>query len=273
MNKLSESAEDYSGSGTEPVGPPSGDPAATAELLAGGRVIYVSPQSRFGTDAVLLAAFAAPRRTERAVDLCTGGGIIPLLWLCGDAPQQPVIGVEIQAACCRLAERSIAANGDGARFRVIEGDLRQAADFLPREQFSLVTCNPPYYAVGSGYANESEARRIARSETMCDTADVCAAARYLLKYGGRLCVCQRPERAADVICAMRAAGIEPKRLRLVQQRAGSEPWLLLAEGRRGGRPGVRWLPTLLIEAADGSYSQEMRQIYGRYGEAAKWQDN
>ena len=236
-------------------------------------MIFVSKDSRFGTDAVLLADFASPKRIDRAVDLCTGGGIIPLLWLCGDAPREKMIGVEIQRACCELARMSIAANGDGERFDVMECDLRQVENYLPREKFSLVTCNPPYFAAGSGFANKSESRTIARSETMCHSLDVCRAAKYLLKYGGRLCLCQRPERMADVICAMRECLIEPKRIRLVQPRANSEPWLGLVEGRRGGRPGIKFMPTLIVENGSGSYSDEMRQIYGRYGDEAKWQEN
>lgn len=243
------------------------------EPLAGNRVIYVSRNSRFGTDAVLLADFASPRRSDIAADLCTGGGIIPLLWLCGDAPHAKVMGLEIQSECCALARMSIAENGDSERLDVIEGDLREAEKYLPRERFSLVTCNPPYFAAGAGFANKTEERTIARSEVMCDSYDVCRAARYLLKYGGRLCLCQRPERLTDVICAMRDQGIEPKKVRLVQQRQGSEPWLVLVEGRRGGKPGVKFLPVLLVEDGSGGYSEEMREIYGRYGDKSKWQDN
>lgn len=243
------------------------------EPLAGGRVIYVSPNSRFGTDAVLLASFANPKRIDRAVDLCSGGGIIPLLWLSGDAPRGEVIGVEIQHECCELARRSIEENGDGERFRMVEADLREIAAHLPREAFSLVTCNPPYFAAGAGFVNRTKERTIARSEVLCDSGDVCRAAKYLLKYGGRLCVCQRPERLTDLLCAMRENGIEPKIIRLVQQRASGVPWLVLVEGRRGGKPGVKFLPVLLVEGADGSYSQEMREIYGRYGDAAKWQES
>lgn len=245
----------------------------SAEPLANGRVIYVSEDSRFGTDAVLLANFAEPKRIDRAVDLCTGGGIIPLLWVSGDCIHNEIYGVELQHECCELARRSIAANGDEGRFAVIEGDLRSINEHLPREKFSLVTCNPPYFTVGSGAANKSDSRMMARSELTCNSEDVCAAAKYLLKYGGRLCICQRPERLTDVICAMRGSGIEPKRIRTVHQREGREPWLVLIEGRRGGKPGLKFLPPLIVEGADGQYTAEMREIYGKYGEASKWQDN
>ena len=109
------------------------------EPLADGRVIYVSRNSRFGTDAVLLADFASPKRIDTAVDLCTGGGIIPLLWLCGDSPREKVTGVEIQPECCALARRSIEENRGSERFEVLECDLREIEKHLPREKFSLVT--------------------------------------------------------------------------------------------------------------------------------------
>lgn len=233
-------------------------------------MIYVSEDSRFGTDAVLLANFANPKRIDRAVDLCCGGGIIPLLWLGSEAPRGEVIGVEIQRECCELARRSIEENGDYGRLRIIQADLREISEYLPREKFSLVTCNPPYFQTGSGFVNKSEGRTIARSELMCNSDDVCRAAKYLLKYGGRLCICQRPERIADIICAMRENLIEPKIIQTVQQREHSAPWLVLVEGRRGGKPGVRFLPTIIVEDGDGGYSREMREIYGRYGDASKW---
>ena len=81
-----------------------------------------------------------------------------------------------------------------------------------------------------------------------------------LRYGGRFCLCHRPERLADVICALREAGLEPKRLRLVQQRPASAPWLLLAEGRRGGKPGLRVEPPLIVEG-EGGFSPEMLRVY------------
>ncbi len=42
--------------------------------------IYVTECHRYGTDAVLLADFAMPKKGERACDLGTGCGIIPLMW-------------------------------------------------------------------------------------------------------------------------------------------------------------------------------------------------
>ena len=66
---------------------------------------------------------------------------------------------------------------------------------------------------------------------------------------------------------MRNAGIEPKRLRLVQQRRDKAPKLFLAEGKRGGNPGgLVTLPTLFIEGDNSGLSEEMINIYGDYKE-------
>jgi tRNA1(Val) A37 N6-methylase TrmN6 len=54
---------------------------------------------------------------------------------------------------------------------------------------------------------------------------------------------------------------KPKRLRLVYQRSGEEPWLILAEGRRGGNNGMRIDAPFYMEAADGSPSAQLKAVY------------
>lgn len=72
--------------------------------------LVVSPAHTFGTDAVLLAHFAAPKKNTLACDMGTGCGIIPMLW-CRDGLCRRVDGVEIQEAGYGQFVRSIAANG------------------------------------------------------------------------------------------------------------------------------------------------------------------
>ena len=47
------------------------------EILDNGTRVLTAPGATFGTDALLLARFAQPRRNERALDLCSGCGIVP----------------------------------------------------------------------------------------------------------------------------------------------------------------------------------------------------
>lgn len=220
--------------------------------------VCVSQSHRFGTDALLLAHFAAPLHKDRVCDLGTGCGIIPLAMMRRDRPRQ-ILGIDIQPEAIELFRAGIARSGLSETVSALEADLRQTAA-LPAGRFDLVTCNPPYQAAGTGIPADRASDQIARHETLCTLADVCKAADRLLRYGGRLCLCQRVGRLSDVICTMRAAGLEPKRLRLVAKDAKSAPWLFLIEGKKGGRSGMQIMPTLLIEE-NGAPSAELQAIY------------
>lgn len=213
--------------------------------------IYTTSVHTFGSDAVLLAHFSAPRPGERVCDLGTGCGILPFLWCRGvaDAITPPIDAVELQPDAADLAQRSVAHNRLEERIRIISGDLRNPA-LLPAGQYDRVTCNPPYFASGSGRESDSPARRIARYEgEQCTLDEVTTAAARLLRHGGRFCLCHRSERLCDVVGALRAAGLEPKRLQFVQQKAENAPWLLLCEARKGGKPGLDVLPPCILEDA------------------------
>lgn len=237
------------------------DAGYSAENLGSGYFSAISESVRFGTDAFLLADFAAPKHRDFCLDLCSGNGIVALLLLRGFDPLG-VVGVEITPEAHRLAEISKELSG-AEKFVPINADLRGWR--YDGRQFDVITCNPPYYRLGSGAAPSTEAGKLARHEESCRIEDVCGAARRNLKYGGRLCICQRPERLSDCVCAMKAAGIEPKRLRTVHRDAGSPAWLILLEGRYGGAGSVAIEKPLLVYDEAGEYSPEMKRIY-RIGE-------
>ena len=112
------------------------------------------------------------------------------------------------------------------------------------------TCNPPYKAYQAGIESQLTAQKIARHEVLCNIYDICRSAKRLLRFGGRLCICNRPERLADCMDAMRQNGIEPKRLQFVAKAPDAQPWLFLLEGRSGGNPFLNVLPQRIV--GDGS---------------------
>lgn len=225
--------------------------------------VLVSREHRFNTDTILLAHFAAPRHKERCADLGTGCGTIPLLWQIRYAPKQ-ITGVELGEQAALQAECSVRENGFEETVSIRRGDIRNIREIFPEPELDLVACNPPYKAVGAGLRNEDTRMENARHECTCTMEDVAAAAKAILRFGGRLCICQRPERLTDAMNIFRAYGLEPKKLRLVQQRQNSAPMLFLLEARRGGKPGLQILSTLLVEDENGAFSKEMLEIYGEY---------
>ena len=95
---------------------------------------------------------------------------------------------------------------------------------------------------------------------------MCRAAAYLLRWGGSFCLVHKPERLTDLFCALRPAGLEPKRLRLVEARPGRAASLVLLEGRRGGKPGLTMEAPLVLQNPDGSPTAEVDAIYFRQQE-------
>lgn len=212
------------------------------------------------TDTFLLGGFTRTRPGERVCDLGSGTGLLGLLLLArrGDLELH---NVELQPEALALSEETMAANGLSARH--YRADLGALEGILPAGRFDLVVSNPPYFPRGGGPVPRSRALRLARGEEGCTIETLCAAAARLLRWGGRLSLVYRPDRLCDLICAMRGAGIEPKRLRSVQSTPEAPPSLLLCEGRRGGKPGLRLEPPLLLCAAGGGDSAELSAIYFR----------
>lgn len=240
------------------------------EPLSPSISVFVSQTHRFNTDTILLAHFAAPRRGEKCADFGTGCGAIPLIWLARYEPAQ-ICGVEIQPDACELVRQSAEHCGVADRLRVLNLDLRQLDQTKPRdpwlENCDLVSCNPPYKAQGTGIENPEQGKRMARHEETCTMEDVARAAASCLRYGGRMCLCQRPERLTDILTTLCANGLEPKRLRFVQAREGKAPKLFLLQARKNGQPGGLLVePPLILHNEDGTFTREMLDIYGSYKE-------
>lgn len=236
------------------------------EPIGNGRYIYVSKAHTFGTDAVLLSYFARAKKSDIAADLGTGCGIIPFLMI-RDGKLRHALGVDISKEAIDLANATAKEQNFGAFTGVVSDicDLKGKTEFGNK---TLVTCNPPYKAAGAGLKAGDEKRLTARQETSCTLEDIVKTSAKLLTPGGRLCMCQRPERLAELITLMSRYKIEPKRLRTVSKTYGSAPWLFLLEGRRGGGTGMTVEPTLYLYE-NGELSEEMEKIYGPYKEACK----
>lgn len=181
-----------------------------------------------GGDTLALGVFSTVKPGWRVCDLGTGSGAL-LLLLARRAEGLDLTGVELDPLSARTARENLEANRLPGE--IITGDLRTAP--LSPGNFDLVVSNPPYFPVGSGKSGGQ-----ARSEEFCSLDELCAAAARLVKNRGRFALCHRPERLTDVICALRARRLEPKRLKLVSHGPGHPPSLLLLEAVKQGNPGL-----------------------------------
>lgn len=209
-------------------------------VLSGGPGVF--PTS---TDPILLSDFARPGPSDHILDLGTGSGILPVLLL-HDRPGASAAAIEIDPAACALAEKNFRQNGLEDRTALIAGDLREYRSLLPPGGFDLTVSNPPYFQKGAG----KDARlKNARGDETCTLADLCAAAAWATRWGGRFCLVFRPERLCDLMVCLREKGLEPKRLRPVCHSPDHGVSMILLEARRGGKPGLSWEKTLFLHTS------------------------
>lgn len=232
----------------------------TDKLWGGYALIQDDRFFKLGQDSMLLSDFATPPARAHVIDLGCGNGALGIL-LCARQEKLHVTGLELQPEVAALAQENVTYNHLEQRMQIITGDIKQHKALFQTGAFDYVICNPPYFAINSGYAAKGENRHTARQETGCNAADAVQAAAYLVKYGGRVAFVYRPERVCELIAAMQNCQLEPKRMRFVHQHAGAAPSAVLMEARRGSAPGVQVMPPLLVRNESDTYTEEYRKIY------------
>lgn len=215
----------------------------------------------FGMDAVLLSGFAKVKKDEKALDLGTGTGIIPIL-LEAKTPGAHFTGLEIQPESADMAARSVAYNHLEDKISIVTGDIKEASQIFGAASFEVVTTNPPYMIGEHGLTNPKDAKAIARHEILCDLDDILRESAKLLKPQGRFYMVHRPFRLAEIMCKMVQYRIEPKRMQLVYPYVDKEPNMVLIEGLRGGKSRITVEKPLIVYEKPGVYTQEIYDIYG-----------
>lgn len=232
------------------------------ELQRNGYRIIQNPRTFcFGMDAVLLSGFARVKPRERALDLGTGTGIIPIL-LRGKTKGRDFTGLEIQRESADMARRSVAYNHLEDSISIVTGDIKEAAALFGAASFDVVTCNPPYMTGNHGLVNPEQPKAIARHEILCTLEDVIGQTARVLRPGGRFYLVHRPFRLAEIFTCLVQHRLEPKRMRLVYPFADKEPNMVLIEALLGGRSRITVEKPLIVYERPGVYTDEITDIYG-----------
>ena len=201
------------------------------------------------------------KKGERALDLGTGTGILPIL-LEAKNEGESYAGLEIQEESAGMARRSVCYNKLDRKIEIITGDIKEAAGIFGAASFEVITVNPPYMIGEHGVKNENEALYIARHEALCTLEDILRESAKILTYKGRFYMVHRPFRLAEIFTRMCAHGIEPKRMRLVHPYVDKEPNMVLIEGMRGGRSRLTVEAPLIVYEKNGEYTEEALRMYG-----------
>ncbi|MDD2227117.1 MAG: methyltransferase [Clostridia bacterium] len=266
--------------------------------LDGLKIIQNRSLYRFTSDAVILANFVRATPKNFVIDLCTGSGIIAILTAYKNKLKN-VLGIEIQKELADMARRSVKFNKLESAIKIINCDIKNIKiqadnlkksnslfEFIPesitqknestlflKKTADVIICNPPYKKMQNQETLKSNANNfesldvkkvdskiLARHEVAIKMEEIIKVAYSLLKFGGKFYVIYDSERTAELIFKLKQYGLEPKKILFTQPKDNSNAILVLVEAVKGGKEGVKILPTLITNDKDGKYLEKIKNL-------------
>ena len=215
----------------------------------------------FSLDSVLLPHFVTiNKNVDKILDIGCGNAPIPLIL--STKTKTNIIGVEIQKEVYDMAVESVNINNLNKQIDIINADINDYYKKLESDSFDIITCNPPFFKyLETSNLNKNDYKTIARHEIKLNLDDLFNIAKKLLKNNGVIAIVHRPDRLIDIITSMEKNNIEPKKIRFVYPKMNSEANILLIEGSKNGKPGMKILPPLYTHLDNGEYTSEVLKYF------------
>ena len=215
----------------------------------------------FSLDSILLPNFVTLNKNiKNVLDIGSGNAAIPLILT--TKTDAKITGIEIQKESYLLGKKSIEYNGLDERITFINDDIKEYAKNIESDSFDTITCNPPYFKVNEkSKFNDSDYKTIARHEINLNLEDLFKIAKKLLKNKGNIAIVHRPERLIDIIEEMRKNNIEPKKVEFIYPGKNKDANILLIEGIKNGKPGLKILKPLYSHLENGEYTDELKNFF------------
>lgn len=222
----------------------------------GIKIVQDSDGFKFSLDSVLLANFVTLNKsTKKIMDIGSGNGIIPILLSL--KTNAHIDGVEIQRESYLNSLESIKLNKMD-NISIFNADIKDFYKTLESDTYDVVVSNPPYF-MGNNH-NINEMKKIARHSLSLDYKDVIVISKKILKNNGLLSIVHRPENLMDILMFMRSNNIEPKKIRFVYPYKGKNANILLVEGAKNGKPGLKVMDPLYVYE-NGNYTEEIKKYF------------
>jgi tRNA1(Val) A37 N6-methylase TrmN6 len=224
--------------------------------------IYQNPDFfSFSLDSIILANYCNIRlRDKKIIDFCSGNAVVPLIL--SRRSEKDIEGVELQDSIYELGLESIKINHLEDRIHFYHIDVKEfSKDPKNNSQYDLVLCNPPYFKnEEQSTKNLSIEKSIARHEIALTLDELCKSASLILKDNGCFTIVHRTERLMDIIDAFRKYHIEPKRIKYIYETVEKESYLMLIEGQKMGKPGLKIDKPLILYDKSGNMTEEYSRL-------------
>lgn len=228
----------------------------------GIKIIQNSQYFAFSLDAVLLADFVRSNKRHKlkTIDICAGNGAIGLFLnrkLGGHITE-----VELQPELADMAARSIEINQLENRYDVINADVKDIFQYVRKDSFDVVTCNPPYFkTLPSSQKNPNRYLAIARHELTINLSVVAEQMGGLLKMNGKGYLVHRPERLSEIIQVLEKNRLIVKRIKFAYPKKDRSANIVLIEVIKDGKPGGLIVePPLIVGNDNGGYTPEVEAM-------------
>ena len=207
-----------------------------------------------------ILGFATIRlKDKNIVDLGCGNGVIPLIMSLRTSKK--IVGVELQKKLADMAKKSVKYNNLEDFIDIINVNMKDFVSNENIEKFDLVTCNPPYFKVNDkNYFNVSKEKLIARHEVEINLSDLFVVVKKILKNNGNFAIVHRTDRLMEILLEFKKNNIEPKRIRFVHENVGKPSTLVLIEGQKNGKVGLKIEEPFILYNEDGSETYEYKKL-------------
>lgn len=228
------------------------------------KIIQRNDHLNFSIDSVLISNFLTVNKGRKNImDLGTGNGVIPMLL--SKRTVAKIVGIEIQDTSVDLACRNIILNKLESQVEIVKGDIKNIQSEFTDQSFDAVITNPPFFKFtgDKNQLNNLDQLTYARHEILINLEDIIKAGSYLLKFRGNFTMVHRADRLIDILELMKKYKIEPKRIRFCHTTRNKGAKIILIEGLKGAEPGLVIQPPLYINNEDGSYTEEVLEMFGK----------
>lgn len=225
------------------------------------KIVQDNEMFNFSLDSVLLPNFVTiNKKINNILDIGCGNAPIPLIL--STKTNAHITGIEIQKEVFDLAIESIKINNKENQIEIINDDINKYYKKMETDQYDIITCNPPFFKYKeTSNLNKNDYKTIARHELKLNLSELFSISKKLLKNNGVIAIVHRPERLVEILEEMKKNNIEPKKLQFVYPKKNMEANIMLIEGSKNGKPGLKILPPIYTHLDNGEYTEEVRQYF------------
>lgn len=225
------------------------------------KIVQDNDMFNFSLDSVLLPNFVTLNKNiKQILDIGCGNAPIPLIL--STKTNASIVGVEIQKEVYEMACKSIKINSKQNQIKIINDDINNFYKIEETDKYDVITCNPPFFKyIESSNVNKSDYKTIARHEIKLNLSQLFTISKKLLKNNGVIALVHRPERFVEIIEEMKKNNIEPKKVQFVYPKKNAEANIMLIEGSKNGKPGLKILPPIYSHEDNGEYTKEIQRYF------------